>query len=143
MKYYPVIIVLIVLFFSQCKNSIELSKRQVLTTEKEFEKLAFQKGLAVAFYEFADDSAVIQREENIIKGKDAIRAFYQKSLLRNVSLKWNAESVYVANSADLAFTYGRYTFKAIDLNDESVESKGIFNTVWKKQSDGSWRFVWD
>jgi len=43
----------------------------------------------------------------------------------------------------MAYTYGKYTMTIIDSAGESKVSNGIFHTVWKKQKDGSWKFVWD
>jgi len=124
-------------------NFTELNKQQVLDTEKEFEKMTAQKGWAESFSYFADDSAVLQSEEGIIKGKSAIREHYSNSRYKDVSLKWDADFVDVANSGDLAYTYGKYTFTAMDTSGKQIDSKGIFHTVWKKQKDGSWKFVWD
>ena len=49
----------------------------------------------------------------------------------------------VSESGDLAYTYGKYTFSAFDSNAKKIEAKGIFHTVWKRQEDGSWKFVYD
>lgn len=46
-------------------------------------------------------------------------------------------------SGDLAYTYGKYNFSALSTNGEKISSTGIFHTVWKKQDDGSWKYVWD
>ena len=46
-------------------------------------------------------------------------------------------------SRDLGYTYGHYTFSYIDSGGNKIENKGVFHTVWKRQSDGTWRFVWD
>jgi len=43
-------------------------------TEKAFEKMASEKGLAEAFYYFADENAVIKRgNDSLIIGKENIR----------------------------------------------------------------------
>lgn len=148
MKRYAVLFIFGTLFTFQCQvkvknTSMDLSKQQVLETEKQFELLTAQKGLAESFYQFADSNAVLNRGETIIQGKDKIREHYQNSTLKNVLLKWDADFVEVAHSGDLAYTYGKYTFTAIDTSGKLIDNKGIFHTVWKKQNDGSWKFVWD
>ncbi len=140
--------ILIAIIFYNCDvnvktNSSELNKQQVLETEKEFEKMTAQKGWAESFSHFADDSAVLQSEEGIIKGKSAIKAHYSNSKYKDVSLQWDADFVEVAASGDLAYTYGKYTFTAMDTAGKQIDNKGIFHTVWKKQKDGSWKYVWD
>ncbi len=42
----------------------------------------------------------------------------------------------------MGFTTGPWEAKA-DVNDEKISGYGHFVTVWKKQADGSWRFVVD
>ena len=58
-------------------------------------------------------------------------------------LKWKPDFVDVAASGDLGYTYGHYTYSYIDSTGKAAEDKGIFHTVWKRQPDGNWRFVWD
>jgi len=49
----------------------------------------------------------------------------------------------VAFSGDLGYTFGRYQRTVIDsLNNESSRY-GTYVSVWKKQEDGSWKFVID
>ena len=33
--------------------------------------------------------------------------------------------------------------ESIHIGSFEVEYKGIFHTVWKRQSDNSWKYVWD
>ena len=48
----------------------------------------------------------------------------------------------MAASGDMGFTTGPWEAKA-DVNDEKPSGYGHFMTVWKKQADGSWKFVVD
>jgi len=43
----------------------------------------------------------------------------------------------------LAYTYGKYTWQIKDTQGKITKYQGIFHTVWKKQSDGTWKYVWD
>lgn len=43
----------------------------------------------------------------------------------------------------MAFTYGDYVFTSLDTLGNKKENKGILHTVWRRQNDGSWKFVWD
>jgi len=58
-------------------------------------------------------------------------------------LEWAPDFVDVSSSGDLAYTYGKFTFSFKDSLGNKVENKGIFHTVWKRQSNGEWKFVWD
>lgn len=124
------------------RNSV-YNKAAIVKTETEFAKMAKDSGLAVAFEMFAAEDAVIQRRGIILSGKKAIKEFYQNQSFENVSLEWSPDFTDVASSGDLGYTYGKYTLTAIDTTGKEIISEGYFHTVWKKQEDGTWKFVWD
>lgn len=124
------------------RNAAQL-RQEIIQTEAAFEQHAAQHGLAEAFYTYADESAVLHRRDSLVSGKAAILEFYKHSNLRNISLKWTPQFVDVARSGDLAYSYGPYSFNATDSTGKVISSKGIFHTVWKRQKDGSWKYVWD
>jgi ketosteroid isomerase-like protein len=57
-------------------------------------------------------------------------------------LAWQPSFAGMAASGDMGFTTGPWEAKA-DIKDEKPSGYGHFVTVWKKQADGSWRFVVD
>jgi len=118
-------------------------EEEIRDTEKAFAALAKEKGLKVAFSTFAADDAVLSRENKLIKGKKEIEAYFDKVTLKNVQLSWEPEYIKVAESGDLGYTYGPYTFKWTDDKGEAQIATGIFHTVWRKDKDGKWRYVWD
>lgn len=121
---------------------IEKWKQEILETENEFSKMAEEKGIRDAFVHFANDEAVLLRNNKLIKGKNSLYNFYN-NLNPNQKLKWKPDFVDVALSGELGYTYGKYTLSSTDLEGKTITSEGIFHTVWKKQPDGNWRFVWD
>ena len=74
------------------------------------------------------------------KAQNKIKAFYEKQP-SGVDLQWSPEFADV--SGNLGYTYGPFTFSLKDSTGKVNEVKGIFHTVWKKQKDGRWKFVWD
>jgi ketosteroid isomerase-like protein len=124
-------------------DSIMQVKAEIIKTEQEFAQMVKDSGISKAFATFAGDSGAILRGNRIIKGKEAIKAYYEKQTLREITLQWAPDYTDVSSAGDLGYTYGRYTFSAIDSTGDTVKSAGIFHTVWKKQVDGSWRYVWD
>ncbi len=124
-------------------TSKEQWKKEIADTEKEFADMARDVGIKEAFTAFADEHAVINHGNTIISGRDSISLFYSERLQGNVKLEWSPDFVDVSNSGDLGYTWGKYTFTSFDSLGNASESKGIFHTVWKKQKDGSWKYVWD
>jgi len=124
-------------------NQLEKYKSEILLTEKQFEALVNKEGLSKAFLAFAADNVVLNRNNTVFKGKKAVKAFFKSQSIKDIILNWTPDFVDVAASGDLGYTYGNYNLSAIDANGKRIKMKGIFHTVWKKQLDGNWRFVWD
>lgn len=139
-------VVLICFYCVACSDEqsrIAKSKKEITDTEREFAEYCKNHSMEAAFKKYADDSAVIHRNEKIIMGKDSIGAFYKARPLKNTTLDWWPDYVNVSSSGDLGYTYGRYVYASKDSTGKVTEYKGIFHTVWKKQKDGSWRYLWD
>ena len=142
------ILIFSLLLFSSCmmpstQGTQEKLKSELFAVEKEFCNMAQLVGIEKAFIYFAADSAVILRGEQLIKGKEAIRRKYASFPAKGVKLVWTPDFAEVATSGDLGYTFGKYTYTSTDSLGNSQISEGIFHTVWKRQPDGRWRFVWD
>ena len=136
------------LCFASCQttadNKREKAINEINQAEKDFEKLASEKGIAAAFSHYADSQAVIRgTNDSLIHGKDGIRNFFSASRFSTATVTWSPDFTDAAASGDLGYTYGKYIWRSKDSTGKVNESSGVFHTVWKKQSDGTWRFVWD
>ena len=58
-------------------------------------------------------------------------------------LTWTPTLVEAAKSGDLGFSSGTYEFSFKDPSGKTVNDKGKYVTVSKKQPDGSWKVVRD
>lgn len=125
-------------------NQSEKAKQEIAKAEKDFEKMAAEKGIAEAFSYFADSTAVIRGgNDSLIRGKEGVRNFFSADRFKTASVKWSPDFIDASSSGDLGYTYGKYTWQSKDSTGKVNEAKGVFHTVWKKQKDGSWKFVWD
>jgi len=117
---------------------------EIMETEMEFAAAAKSKGIAEAFYLFADDSAVIKRaNDTLIKGKANIKRYYEKTAAKNAEVTWMPDFVDVSADGTLGYTYGKYLWKVPGDSGHVKEFRGVFHTVWKRQADGKWKYVWD
>jgi len=124
-------------------DSVEKWKNEIIETEKSFSALAQEEGMAKAFLTYAAEDAVLMRNNALIIGKEALSESFQSAGTENGTLAWTPEFVDVAASGDLGYTYGNFIYTSTDsLGNEHV-AEGVFHTVWKRQSDGTWKFVWD
>lgn len=106
---------------------------EVVAAERLFAATAKEKGVAAAFRNFVADDAVIFIPDPR-PGKDLL----QKAPDGPGTLEWWPVYAGVAASGDLGFTTGPY------LSAEGErKSQGQYFTIWRRQADGSWRWVLD
>ncbi|REJ81924.1 MAG: nuclear transport factor 2 family protein [Bacteroidetes bacterium] len=146
MNINPFIIIIISIICFSCSEKKDHSQeaiQEILKTEAEFASYAESHGVAEAFMKYAADNAVLLRRNRIIAGKDSISHFLTSQNFTDIKLSWKADFADASSSGDMAYTYGKYVFSAKDPEGKEISDRGIFHTVWKRQSDGSWKFVWD
>lgn len=124
-------------------DTMEELETQIINTEKAFNEMVLKEGMDKAFEHFAAENAVILRGNQLIKGKKEIKAWQAMNTIPFESFSWSPDVVEVSKSGDMAYTYGSYTITVLDSVVKKKEIKGIFHTVWKRQDDGSWKYVWD
>ena len=81
----------------------------------------------------------------VLAGRDSVRAFWTNALKTG---KWDfelkAEDVVAADS--LAVERGTFNLKVLagpDAQYPSFEDRGNYVILWRRESDGNWRIVWD
>lgn len=127
------------------KTDTAAIKQQILQQEARWNQ-AYAKGDADALASmYADDAALANPGENLVRGKDAIRkATADFAADPNLSVAFSANRVEVAQSGDLAYSRGQYTLTMTNPATKQPEmSTGHYLTVWKKQPDGSWKALED
>lgn len=111
---------------------------EVIDADKKFSAMSQTKGMKAAFLSYMDSSGVLLRENHYpIIGKEA-QAYIRQTNDSAFTLTWQPRSADVAKSGDLAYTFGTYT-----LHTKGTMLKGTYVSIWKKQKDGSWKFVLD
>lgn len=94
------IFLLIIALATSCHRFVDKdkAKKEIFQTEKAFEKMASEKGVAEAFYYFADENAVIHREKDtLIKGKKNIKAYYDEKNNKNATANWTPDYIEVSD----------------------------------------------
>ncbi len=132
------------LFAQQLKINKDSIKSVIMNTEKQFCLDLNKFGARFAFEKYADENAVINRgNDSLIFSKKGIANFYSKSTYNNAKANWKPDFIDISDDGTLAYTYGKYEWIYINDKNEKKTFKGIFHTVWKKNNDGNWYYVWD
>lgn len=118
-------------------------KAEVAAMEDAFCGMAKEKGLLAAFTHFAaPDVAFIDTDPRKFRGPAAVleRIGPDKP---GVSLTWSAMFTDVSDDGTLGYNYGRYEYRGPGKDGQVHVGTGYFLTIWKRQPDGSWKYVMD
>jgi len=56
---------------------------------------------------------------------------------------WKPEIVELSGDGTLGMTRGPWTMKGQGPDGKPFERSGVFNSIWRRQPDGSWKIVFD
>ncbi len=122
------------------KGEMEEERARLLETDRTFSNLSAAKGYKAAFLDYIDSNGVLLRPDMApIIGADAIDYLSQQSD-DSFTMTWDPRGGSVARSGDMGYTYGLYSIKP---NAQDTVIYGTYVNVWKKQADGTWKFVLD
>ncbi len=121
----------------------EALKREVAALEDRFCALAQEKGVQAAFEHFAaPDVAFLDTDPRRYRGVEAVRR-RMEGFPAGGRLTWSAAFTDVSDDGTLAYNYGRYEMAVPAEGGQERRSGGWFLSIWKRQPDGSWRYVMD
>ena len=146
LKIRVLLCILVLLFISFTSISQANSKlvEEIRKIEKQFEDDLNKMGAEYAFEKYAAPNAVVKRQnDSLIYGPKAIKQFYSNEFYKTAKAFWSPDYIDVSQDGTMAYTYGKYQWKMAGKSGEVQEYHGIFHTVWKKQPDGTWKYVWD
>jgi ketosteroid isomerase-like protein len=115
---------------------------KVRAADSVFSDLADRMGTAYAFSNNAAPDGVLFGPTQLVIGPKAVDEYF-KSQPAGTSLTWRPVYGAVAASGDLGFTIGESIRTARGPSGAAVQRFGKYITVWRKQPDGSWKFVVD
>ena len=125
-------------------SNIEQNKNEIINTDKSFSKLSLEKGMYEAFLKYADDSVVKPRDGNFpIIGKKEMEKSFAGKPRPDFILSWQPVKVDVAASGELGYTFGNWEMKTTTNTGIDTVLFGNYVSIWKKQRDGSWKYVFD
>lgn len=121
----------------------EKLKKELAAMEDAFSAMAQEKGLLAAFEHFAaPDVAFIDTDPRKYRGLEAVRERMGPDQ-PGVKLTWAATFSDVSDDGTLGYNYGRYEARRPGPDGKEVVRGGFFLTIWKRQPDGTWRYVMD
>jgi len=130
-----------ILFSSCTSNRPDLSKQakeEIINADKAMNQLASSKGFYSALLQYSDDSIIKPKEGELpVIGKKLLEKYWEdKAVIKEIT--WEPILAEASSSGDMGYTFGDWKYKSKD-----TVMYGNYCTIWKKQVDGSWKFVYD
>jgi ketosteroid isomerase-like protein len=129
------------------KAQVDTSKieESIRAQETQWQKDYASKDINALASHYADDSALGGPGDPLATSDSERRQMLQNLITDpNLNVTFGSDRVQVAESGDLAYSRGHYTMQLTDkATNKPATSQGSYLTVYKKQSDGSWKAVED
>ena len=106
--------------------------------ERDFARASAMHGRNAAFVENFADESIIFTNTWITNGKQ----FWKEKKVVPVVLKWEPEFMDISESRDFGISTGPWEAQEYRPYTTAVAT-GYFVSVWKKQSDGTWKVILD
>lgn len=139
---FSVLAALIALSAPQASIGSETARNEVRCTEIAFSQ-SIETGDSEAFASFLDDDARFVGQ-GVLRGKSEVIAgwapFFSET---GPELIWRPYIVEVAAPGNIALSRGPYRMRSVNGEGQTVESWGIYNSVWRSASDGGWKIIFD
>ena len=121
----------------------EAAKAQLLKVDAEFSDAAGKIGVGEAFVRYADaEATMLPPGQGPVTGLAGVRAQFA-DLPAGTTHVWKPFKAEAAASADFGYTLGTYEMRGKDKDGQPIVRYGKYCSVWKKQKDGSWKWVVD
>jgi ketosteroid isomerase-like protein len=118
-------------------------KKELAAMEDAFCAMGKSQGLLAAFKYFAaPDVSFIDTDPRKWRGLPAVVERIGPDV-PGESLTWSAYYTDVSDDGTMGFNYGRYEARSPGPGGKVSVHTGWFLTIWKRQPDGSWKYVMD
>ena len=124
--------------------NVEDEAAALMRVSREWSQVAGSGDLERTLSYWAEDAVMMVPGQAPIRGKAAIRNFVESSAsLPGFSVRWEPLEVHVSASGDMAYLIERNQFSFRDASGSLVTESNKVVTIWRRQSDGSWKNVID
>lgn len=136
-------IIIGLIIFSSCTHSQKedlsmQASKEIMDADIAMSNLATKDGFYKALLAYAEDSVIIPREGRLpmMSKAEANANWAEKPVIKE--LTWKPIKARASSSGDMGFSFGYATYQGKDTITYTN-----YCTIWHKQKDGSWKFVYD
>lgn len=120
------------------------ARASLLAVDAAFDSATAADGLEGWVRYAADSGRQTDRHGDFVTGPAAIRGLMRELLTDTTrALRWVPDYADVSTDGTLGYTWGRWTMTLRDTAGARQAGQGRYLTVWRRQGDGSWKYVAD
>jgi uncharacterized protein (TIGR02246 family) len=113
---------------------------KLMQTSRDWARVAATGDIDATLSYWADDAVIMPPGEPVLRGKEAIRAYLERSAkVPGFRISWEPLEAKISESGDMGYLIERTQVTINDPTGRPVTSSFRGLTVWRKQADGSWK----
>jgi len=113
--------------------------RELMDADRAFADSTAARG-ADGWAAWFEEGGRMYRERGYVDGRDAIREAMARAFADSTrALRWAPDTAVVAASGDVGYTLGHWEAVLKTPAGDSVLGRGNYVTIWRRQSDGTWK----
>jgi ketosteroid isomerase-like protein len=123
--------------------NLQAAADQIVKSDAAFAQSVAEKDRTKFLAFIADVTTFNGGTANELHGRDAVmKAWADFFAPDGPTLSWTPTKGEVIGAGDVGYTSGRSVLRQKDASGKT-ERRGQYLTIWRKQSDGSWKVVFD
>ena len=135
---------LLLLSCNQQKPDTKSELEKLMQTSRDWSQIASTANVEKALSFWADDATVIMAGQPVLNGKEEIRKMVEGSFKTpGFKISWEPLSGEVSESGDMGYLIEKQTMTMNDSTGKTISLHSTGITIWKKQTDGSWKNIVD
>lgn len=145
MKWTLVVVSASVIFgCTQKKVDTTAEAEKIMQLSKDWSKVASTGDVSKTVSYWADDAILMSPGLPVLNGKESIKKMVEESFkIPGFRITWEPQKAVVSESGDMAYIIESSQISFSDSTGKSITENNKVVTIWRKQTDGSWKNVVD
>lgn len=136
----------VLIFIAVCvkAQTVDLAaeRTELINADKAWSFAAKNNDMENLWTFWTDEAKILMSADKTIEGKDQIKNFTTQARMDpNFEISWEVIGADVSVSGDMGYTYGIGKVTRTKENGDLMTHTKPYLTVWKKQTDGTWKCV--
>ena len=139
-KITAIVFVFGILSCNQQKVDTKAEGEKIMQMSKEWSQVASTGDTEKTLSYWADDAIVMSSGQPQLNGKKEIKQMVEESFkIPGFKISWQPKSVQVSENGDMAYLLEDSQVSFMDSTGKTITQNNKAVTIWRKQSDGSWK----